>query len=189
MVLLRQQDGVTGRGLATLLSATTFKTHYAVKYLTSLGVLLQTVQGKACVYRLNTDHILFKKVFLPLIRFQENIFTDLGGYLVSFLRPRPLSIVLYGSVARGDETPQSDIDLLFVTKEGTSLQPQIEQASLYEKILKRYGNAMTFHEMSASAFIKRFKEKESLVTCIVKEGLVVYGQPMTDILTSTKKVS
>jgi hypothetical protein len=48
---------------------------------------------------------------------------------------------------------------------------------------------MTFHEMSASAFIKRFKEKESLVTCIVKEGLVVYGQPMTDILTSTKKVS
>jgi len=131
--------------------------------------------------------ILFKKVFLPLIQFQENVLVDLGKYLVSFLKPKPLSVILYGSVARGDETLQSDLDLLFITKEGTSLQQQIERAGLYEKILKKYGNTMTFHEMPAPMFIKRFEEKESLVTQVAKEGRVIYGSLITEILTSTKE--
>lgn len=184
-VLLKREDEVSGRGLTTLLSASTFKTHYALKYLVGLGVLLQTTQGKACLYRLNKEHILFKKVFSPLIQFQENVFAEFGKYLVSFLKPKPVSVIVYGSVARSEETLKSDLDLLLITKEGGGQQAQLGKSEVYEKIARRYGNMMTLNEMSESTFVQRFTDKEPLVTRIVREGRVIFGKSIADMLTNS----
>lgn len=183
-ILLKSSEGVSGRGLAALLKVSTFKVHHSLKFLVAQGILKSSVVGRSHLYRLNHDHVLVRKVILPLLHFQENIYWELGKEILARLKPRPLSIILYGSVARGEEKPDSDLDLFLVYRDKDKQKVgRISENELWmENITRKYGNFVSVRRGTVGQLQWGYKEKDELMCNIVKEGRVIAGLSITDLL-------
>ncbi len=185
-ILFKHEEGISGRSLAKLTGVSTFKMHHVLKFLTAQGMLMQSIVGKSYLYKVDKEHILIKKVLLELINFQESLFKELGSKIINHLNPKPLSIILYGSMARGDEDPNSDIDLFFIYKDNVKLSDLNENDLHMESITRKYGNMVTIKKANVTDVNKRYKSRDSLIKNILEEGKVIAGISVIDLLTLDK---
>lgn len=183
-LLLKQSQGASGRAIASLLGISSFKAHQTLKFLVAQGMLKETIVGRSHLYRVNEDHILVQGMILPLLRFQERLFEEVGKDIVKSLTPKPISVILYGSVARGEEGPQSDLDLLLVyeNKDKKAVGPIRESDLFMEKISRKYGNPVSVRRSLLSDFQERFSKRNTLIVNIIKEGKVIFGKSMMELL-------
>lgn len=181
--LFRQPEGVTGRTLATLVGVSPFKINQSLRRLESQGVITVTPVGRANVYRLQCDHLLTKEVILPLLKFEETLLSTLGEAIMQRLTPRPLSILVFGSVARGEESAQSDIDLLLVyakDQQPTHIRETFEHIVSY--VTSVYSTPVTLQRCSVDELQQRVRAKDPYVRKIIKEGRSIAGLSITEIL-------
>ena len=94
--------------------------NYALRDLGAGGFLFRSKRGKAFFYRLNHKNLVVKQ-----LKVIETII-HLNG-LLKKLKPLASKIILFGSSSRGENTPDSDIDLLIITHSKNSIQNQIEK--------------------------------------------------------------
>lgn len=181
--LITQPDGVTGQALATLIGVSPFKINQSLRRLESQGVITVTPVGRANVYRLQRDHVLTKEVILPLLKFEETLLSTLGDAIMQRLTPRPLSMIVFGSVARGEESAQSDIDLLLVyakDQRPTNIRETFEH--IVEYVTSIYSMPVTLQRCDVHALQQRVREKDPYVRKVIKEGRSIAGLSITEIL-------
>ena len=96
------------RELARLLSASVGGCHSALKDLEDKGLVISRTSGRNRYYQVNEDNpsVINYKLFMNIQELSE-ILAHLAGLA--------LRVVLFGSCSRGDDTHDSDIDLLIVT--------------------------------------------------------------------------
>lgn len=117
-VLAGAEDEFSGRRLHRVLGrGSEHGVRKAAERLVEQGIVHRRQAGQAKLYRLNRDHVAASYV--------EGL-SSLRAQLVVRLReavagwnPRPHSSFLFGSVARGEAGPRSDLDLLVIRAEGT----------------------------------------------------------------------
>jgi predicted nucleotidyltransferase len=76
--------------------------------------------GRARLYRARLDHPLAKPL-AALFRAEDERFAALRTAIreaADAARPHPVAVWLYGSVARGEDGPESDLDLAVIAEEG-----------------------------------------------------------------------
>lgn len=180
---LRQHpEGLTGRALGTLVGTSAFKINGVVRALAAHGVLNQTLVGNAHLCRLNEHHILVREVVNYLIDYENNFLTNLGKAVMEKLTPHPLSIILYGSIARGDENPSSDVDLMFIYKDEEEPGSIHKADPVFEWITRNYGNPAGIRRIRISEFQNPELEHRELIRNIIKEGKSIAGLSMTEVL-------
>lgn len=183
---LRQHpEGLTGRALGTLTGVSVFKINGVLRFLAAQGVITQTVVGNAHLYRLNEHHILVRDVINNLINYENNLLNNLGQAIWDRLTNHPLSIILYGSVARGDEKPTSDVDLLLIYRDGEVLETTrsiTEDPAIIEWINRNYGNMASIRRMSISEFQHPTLKQKTLIRNIIKEGKNIAGLSLTNVI-------
>jgi uncharacterized protein len=101
---LRQIVRETGLGLGPI--------QRELKQLTDVGLVKRTVQGRQVYFKANQDSPVFKEL-RSIITKTAGVSDTLRAALRS-LKKRIKIAFIYGSVARGEETHLSDIDLLIV---------------------------------------------------------------------------
>ena len=79
----------------------------------------------------------------------------------------PISIVLFGSYAKGTATKESDIDILLISKTKVGID------KITKEIYAKYGKEINPVIMTSEDF-KRQKDK-SLIKEIIKDHYVLYG--------------
>ncbi len=87
--------------------------------------------------------------------------------LEKILGDKLMDMVLFGSYARGDQSKESDVDVLIIVREKTTLEEENEISKLCLKFLMRYGvviSAITYPE-------KAFILESSFVREVKKEGI------------------
>ncbi len=183
-ILNRQREGLTGRGLASLVKTSPFKINQVLRRLVAEGVLESSVVGRAHLYRFNPRHVLVSDVILPLINREEKVFQELGSQIMRRLNPKPFSIILYGSVARGEEQPSSDLDLCLVYADGVSPPGKATETGdlLREWATRTYGNPVSIRRSLISLFQQRAREGDPLVRNIIREGIVIHGKSIQEVL-------
>jgi predicted nucleotidyltransferase len=88
----------------------------AADRLVDQGIVLRRQAGRAKLYRLNRDHLAAPYVSgLALLRAE---LVDRLQEAVAGWSPSALCVVLFGSVARGEAGPRSDLDVLVVRSAG-----------------------------------------------------------------------
>ncbi|MBI5252811.1 MAG: nucleotidyltransferase domain-containing protein [Euryarchaeota archaeon] len=84
------------------------------------------------------------------------------------------SAALFGSVARGEESPLSDIDVFILTNEREKTERAVLQ--LQREVALKFGNALAPYYLSEDEFVK--KKDTPAVRQILRSHVLICGKPL-----------
>lgn len=152
----------------------------ALEELTDLGVLQRDDTRRIQLFRVNRDHDLVAPL-AALFDAESRRMTRLRNALQEILdggavRKHTLSIILFGSNARGDARPASDLDLLVVTG-GESQVERVLQVLIagIPEIQRRFGVRASPYVMEKARVRERFRDGDPLMQNVLSEGRTLYG--------------
>ncbi|MBG6060038.1 putative nucleotidyltransferase [Cryobacterium sp. MP_M5] len=90
--------------------------------------------------------------------------------------PEGVTVALYGSVARGDSTKTSDVDLLVVFPDEVALDDRDEFVTgLRDNVQLWTGNDAQIYDLTESSLTRQKEDGDPIVDSWASEGIVVFG--------------
>lgn len=132
-------DGMSGRALARAAGLNHEACRMAVARLETIGVLTRIVSERTQLVRLNRESELVNRGLLPLFRTEAEMREEVFSLIQAAFRGRAKAVTVFGSVARGEERPESDLDLLIVIDGKDDDAVHRRAFDLRAEILRRYG--------------------------------------------------
>jgi len=181
--LCRTGGDHTGRAIGRAIQMSHPAVHRALRTLAGRSLVQAARHGSAITYRLNDNHWLVRTGIRPLFN-AEAMFLPAVGEAVRNAAGVPVrSVILFGSLARGEATLESDMDLLCLTdgaaaKEGAE-RHLLERADF---LRRKFGRRFSVLVLPASDFARRYAQKERLAREIVESSWAIAGESLTEIL-------
>jgi predicted nucleotidyltransferase len=176
-VLARADAEMTGRQIRRLAGHGSYQgVRNAADRLTRQGVVTRRAVGNAHLYRLNREHVAALWIE-GLASLPEQIVERLRSLIEAWAQP-PVLAMLFGSVATGRATPESDLDLLIVRPDGCgpdtpTWRDQI--AGLEANATAWTGNDARVVEFSEDELEQG--EIKPLLRDALRDGIELYGTP------------
>jgi predicted nucleotidyltransferase len=187
-VLLRSPRPLTGREVARRAGTVS---HSSVKLvlesLAAAGIVrLSLVSAAGHFYELNQGHVLAE----PL-RQMDRALDELLAMAQRLIRSwptTPRSVVLFGSVARGTSTADSDVDLLIVWLDDLVHASWWTAARVeFTNQLQAFvGNSVSLVEFSLADWHEAIESDDPFTVSIRDEGRSVYGADVRDLVAATR---
>jgi len=181
------RDSVSAREAGRLTGLSHRAARLALEDLTRVGLLTVQRTPSAHLYRVNRRHDL-----LPAIRalFQaEDRRTRLIGKELELplverdLREEVMAAVLYGSVARGEDRPDSDLDILIVVRDAakvTDVEAALGVAE--ERLRERYGLRVAPVVLSLERLRELHERNAPIAVGVVRDGRTLFGQRVQELV-------
>jgi predicted nucleotidyltransferase len=174
-VLAGADEGFSGRRIHRLLEHGSEQgVRKAAERLVDQGVVLRHQAGRAKIYRLNRQHVAASHIE-GLATLRAELLERLRVALASWEVP-PLLALLFGSVARGEGGPNSDLDLLLVRRADVEEESPIwieQLASLERDATKWTGNDARIVEFGEDELFQ--EDLEDVVGEALSKGIDIYG--------------
>ncbi|OGS50979.1 MAG: hypothetical protein A3K65_04885 [Euryarchaeota archaeon RBG_16_68_12] len=165
----------TGREMARTLGLSHRTVDLALQDLAAYDLVALRRIGRANVYTANRDNYRFR-AFQELVRREEATL----GQLMEEIRkglPPVLSCVLFGSVARGEERPGSDIDLLVVLKDPKAADAELSTLGL--RVSERFSLRPAPILLTPRELRRKWNAPH--VVAAREHGLLVAGKPLEEV--------
>lgn len=181
---------MTGREIAALVGYSPQAVLDSLNRLENMALVHSKRAGRAKLYRVNNEHWFITYALIPLWEKIDGWAREIGTYytITKKLKPKPLSIIMFGSFARGDETLKSDLDLLFVYKDNEIKSEILDKLlSLNSDIFMFSGHNPSPKIVSVKDFKQSVKEKKGFMRNIFVEGKTIYGLTPSEVLSYDAK--
>lgn len=130
-----------------------------LRRLTKLGVVTVRQDGNRTYYRANPDHPLE-----PDIRSLVRKTSGLGDVLREALHPAgPRAAFVFGSLAKGEEKPGSDVDLMVI---GNLTLREVTRRLM--GVAEQLGREINPHVMTRTEFERRKKAGDHFITTVIR---------------------
>ncbi|MBI5043345.1 MAG: nucleotidyltransferase domain-containing protein [Nitrospirae bacterium] len=180
-VLFSSPQPLSGRQVGELSGLTHRGAINAMESLVGLGAVKQRRVGKAYQYSLSRNNIFVEKIIIPCIRAEAGLFGDMKRDIAKHFGRNAISLVLYGSLARGEEKMGSDIDVIAVVKDkGKKSEIEAKAASMVPYFNERFHALLSLHCFTSDEI--RGKKSLSLIKSVIKDGILLYGKPFKELL-------
>lgn len=178
-------SGNEARLLAGIRSKSGMQT--ALDALTQLGLLERDETRRIQFFRVNRDHdlveplkALFEAESRRMVKLQEAVTKILEEGAV---REHTLSIILFGSNARGDALPGSDLDLMAITRERSQVERVLEVLiDAIPELQRRFGMRASPLVMEKARVQERFRDRDPLMKNVLSDGRRLYGTHFHEIV-------
>jgi hypothetical protein len=174
-VLARAEAEMTGRELQRVIGRGSHQgVRNAADRLAEQGVVSRRAAGNANLYQLNRDHVAASWIeglaSLPA-QVLDRLRDAINGWEQS-----PTLVVLFGSVARGEATPDSDLDLLVVRPADCDPDEPAWQEQI--STLQAHASAWTGNDARVLEFGElelTDGELQQVLTDAARDGIELYG--------------
>lgn len=185
--LLPLRTPVTGREVQRLARVrSTAGARQALDELTAACVLVRSGSATTHQYHINRDHYLIAPLE-TLFRAEGERMQRLSQVLARTLdeagvRSAVRSVVIFGSQARGDARPDSDLDLLLITADPHTVG-SVETAVLeaVDELAMRLGLRVSPLVITAERAAERTRDGDPLMKNILAEGRTLMGEPLGEV--------
>lgn len=171
-ILSRTRSPHTGRELARLIGQSHNAVRYALEELERNGLVIKQQAGRSNLYSLDEDNIIIREILFPAFKLEQELITRVAGIFSRQLGKDLALIVLFGSIARGEEDPDSDMDLVLVFKDGINpedREDEVAEASLL--IAKTFGNQVSAISLRHAEWERKKRARSGLWREIMEEGI------------------
>ncbi len=163
----------TIRGLADEAKVSPNETALVIHGLEKFGIIKIQPVGRAYQLELNKDSYILNKIIEPMVQAEKNTFDELLAILKKHLDTKKItSVVIFGSVVKGQEKIDSDIDLLVISNDHDHAIAQISEAS--EQVFSAFHGGLSPIIFSDKEF--KAKRKGSLVQSIIDNHILICGK-------------
>lgn len=171
-VLARAEQQFTIPTLATIIQhRSTEGIRQSLARLVEQGVVHQQSIGRAHVYVLNREHLAAAAI-VELADLSRVLSRRIRDAIESWAEP-PVYAALFGSAARGEMRPDSDIDLFILRDRPLGQLWDMQVAQLLEDITSWTGNDA--QALEAAVDEVRANEHEPVIDDILRDGIPVFG--------------
>jgi predicted nucleotidyltransferase len=168
--LARLEQPVTRRQLAAAAGVAPGNASAVIEELVQAGLVSETVAGRSSMVVLNRNHLAAGPV-LALAGLRGELIRRLRARLSVW--PALLGAWLFGSVARGDASSDSDVDLLIVAEDLQSPDLHDRLSHLQADVRSWTGNDLQLVEHSPSSWRKLVRAKNPLIEQIRLDGIAL----------------
>jgi predicted nucleotidyltransferase len=166
-VLLRTGAPLTGRQVHGLVSDehSLWSVQEALKVLTQLGIVETQMIGRAGVHTINEGHVAVAHLRVladPIGMLRTAIEAAVGSDVES--------VIVFGSIARGEASRESDIDLAVIASPGWDGRADLEDAARTS-----VGNPCDVLVFTPSQFRRLARSGEPVVSDILRDGAALIG--------------
>jgi predicted nucleotidyltransferase len=173
--------GISGRETARLTNLTHRSALKALTALEELGVVTRITTGRTHLFTLDRQKYLSKQIIQNVFNIEKKLNSDVISSITKCLLKLTESVILYGSVARKEESISSDYDLCIVyTKNINKIESAV--SDLRDKLNEQYSIQLAPLYISVSEFKKRAQRNLSPVNSIVKDGIKLCGRSINDLI-------
>ena len=137
----------------------------------------------ARLYRLNREHVAADAV-LALSDLRTRLFQRLREDLAAWSVP-PVSAALFGSVARGEGTTDSDVDILLVRADEVADDAEPWAGAVFElgqKVRRWTGNEASLLQVARSEVAEMVARRPPVVESLTEDAIDLAGTPIRDLL-------
>ncbi len=165
----------TGREIARAVGMGETPTNRALRELADTLVVLYRAAGRAHYYRLNERHTLVEQVLRPLFAAEQAQRDAAVADLLAGIDVPLDSALLYGSVARGEDTWGSDLDVLLVTPTADDARRLAER--IWQRdgdLLQRYGT-VSVRALSRKELAARLRRGDKWLQEALRDAVLIRG--------------
>lgn len=181
-VLARAGSPLSLRTLADLAEVSPAQASRVLPDLVELGIIERSHVPPATLLQLAPQNLGAQAV-LALLEIKDTLIAELEKRAKA-LRPRPVNLTLFGSIARGEVTAASDIDILVIRP---SAVPD-EDASWWKALgdwvdeaRNLSGNRINLLEVPEKEVRAHMRSKRPPWNSISDEGIMLVGKPLIEI--------
>ena len=175
-VLTNSELDLTGNQISRIAGISPLGCKNALDYLRDLNLLAIRKVGRAYLYRLREENLIVKQLLRPLFANEKQLLEEELKKVAQHFSNLAHSVYLFGSVAREEESFESDIDLCVIAKDVNHLEKAEEKAMEMTDHLSRVtGITPTILVMTREDFQDRYQSGDVLAKNIVEEGQILYG--------------
>jgi predicted nucleotidyltransferase len=177
-VLVGADGGLSARAIAELTNETISHVQAAkvLKRLSLAGIVVEESRPPALIFRLNHQHVAANAIVL-LASLRSALLQRIRDWIdLSAISPE--AVWVFGSFARGDGGPGSDIDLLVMRPASTGDDDQMwnqQLAELAASVHQWSGNPCNLVEYTLDEFNGLISAGEQLPSDLAREGIRVAG--------------
>jgi hypothetical protein len=184
-VLARTDQPLSGRQVAALTEgrAGQWRVNEVLGQLAQAGIVLREDRPPAKLYRLNRDHVAAEAV-VALAGLREELLRRIREHVGGWAPPAQ-AVWLFGSAARGEGGPESDIDLLVVRGDDVDVDDPswtAQVADLGEQIWRWSGNSCEVVELAAAEVVAMVARDERLVGELRADAVALAGSAPRTLL-------
>lgn len=151
--------------------------------LVAQGLVLAQEAGPATLYRLNREHLLTPAI-LRLVTARTELFTRLRDTVANWSTP-PEHASVFGSVARQDAGPHSDLDILVVRPATIPADDpgwQRQLRGLEESVARWTGNCLAWFETTEQDLRRAVAAEEPVVNRWKDDSVHLAGAELRELL-------
>jgi predicted nucleotidyltransferase len=149
----------------------------ALARLVEQGIVDRQVAGTAHMYRLNRDHLAAPSL-TALVGLRDLFLAQARDRLAQW-RPAPTYAAMFGSTARGQERPDSDLDLFLLRPDDVAFDDEDwrrQVGELERDLTRRTGNDTRVLEIGVAA-AHDVGVEASVLDDVLRDGVSLAGEP------------
>jgi len=171
-LLSRTGSDHTGREIAGIIGCSHNAARSSLEDLERSGLVIHRRAGRAYLYSLDEDNVINTDILASAFEVETGLLEKVADVAAMRIGDDLSSIVLYGSVARGEEQKDSDIDIVVVLKDGVDpdgKEEAIADASI--EVVRRFGNKLSPLLVTESEFARKRKSRKGVWRDIAVDGI------------------
>lgn len=185
--LLQREEAVSAREAARLAGVPLPPALRALKDLVALGILRRAELTSQHLYTVNREEELVQEGLIPLFEAEQKRVRSVYDWLKKALKKELssgalLTLAVYGSAARGKDRPDSDFDVLAITRREATPEVHDRLAKLAPDLERRFGLDLSPVVLSREQFQKQVTTADPVAVAALHDQRVIAGLSFDRVL-------